>query len=90
MKSALERLKEWSEQEGSPVLHDLIDEIEDEMKRSHIGLLIERDFCRQQKVRAMEPYCPSCGTQQVQIMRWDEPAEWRCRSCSHYFIFERR
>jgi hypothetical protein len=34
------------------------------------------------------PRCPACGAEQVQIMRHEPPAEWRCRECRHWFAFE--
>ena len=35
------------------------------------------DYCRR-----MEP-CPSCGTEQVQLVDWIYGAEWKCRKCRH-------
>jgi hypothetical protein len=34
------------------------------------------------------PRCPACGAEEVQIMRHEQPAEWRCRECRHRFTFE--
>jgi len=42
-----------------------------------------RDF-----LNAHVPHCPKCRTRQVQIMRGDVPATWRCRICQYGFICE--
>jgi hypothetical protein len=36
------------------------------------------------------PPRPSCGREQVQILRHEPPAEWRCRECRLWFTYEPR
>lgn len=32
--------------------------------------------------------CSACGTDQLQVVRWDTPAQWKCRLCKHRFTSE--
>ena len=43
---------------------------------------------RQDHILKHVPKCPSCGSEQVQIMRFVAPAQWRCRICKVAFEFE--
>lgn len=31
------------------------------------------------------PKCPKCDSEQVQLLRLNKPARWRCKVCKHRF-----
>jgi len=43
---------------------------------------------RQDYLFSNVPRCPKCGVDQVQIIRMDAPAAWRCRMCREAFVCE--
>jgi hypothetical protein len=43
---------------------------------------------RQNFLMAHAPRCEKCDTFQVQIIRTEAPAVWKCRICKHRFGFE--
>lgn len=43
---------------------------------------------RQKVVYGHQPVCPMCSSPQVQVVRIDPPAGWRCRECKHSFVSE--
>jgi len=46
---------------------------------------------RREFLRKHVPYCPRCGSGQIQLRGWlKSPAHWRCRHCRHVFFFEPR
>lgn len=34
------------------------------------------------------PYCPRCGTRQVQLTSNKKPAQWKCLECKRQFEYE--
>lgn len=50
--------------------------------------LLRTIFKRQDEVFGNVPKCPSCGNEQVQIIDWNKPAQWKCRICKFKFEFE--
>lgn len=41
---------------------------------------------RQDEIFSLQPSCPRCSTQQVQIINMHiRPAEWKCRMCKTKF-----
>ena len=48
-------------------------------------LMDRHDFlCRE------APHCQICGSNQVQLMSKNMPAEWKCRICKRWFKYEPR
>lgn len=43
---------------------------------------------RQEQLHKHQPTCPSCATNQVQLVGREPPARWRCRRCKHWFTSE--
>lgn len=43
---------------------------------------------RQELINRHQPKCPSCASEQVQIMSKQIPAKWRCRRCKQFFTSE--
>ena len=49
---------------------------------------IKEILARQDEIYRHQPSCPSCSSQQVQIMFTVNPARWRCRECKRWFTSE--
>lgn len=49
---------------------------------------VENALRRDDVILRMQPYCPRCGTRQVQIMDKKIPAQWKCRDCKLQFNYE--
>ncbi|MGL5014500.1 MAG: hypothetical protein ACRC6V_09460 [Bacteroidales bacterium] len=50
-------------------------------------LLIPESVERRERIGKMQPHCPECDTQQVQIFNWyTDNVQMKCRHCKHKFI----
>lgn len=48
---------------------------------------VDERIAKNERVYNIQPKCPECGTQQVQILDVDTQ-EWWCRHCQHRFTTE--
>ena len=63
----------------------------DKLLKEHRAILdkwIENAFRRDEVINRNVPYCPHCGTRQVQIKNKSIPAQWKCRMCKWWFEYE--
>lgn len=49
---------------------------------------IREIIARDDAIKAHQPKCPACSSEQVQIKFKGKPARWKCRKCSHWFTSE--
>lgn len=49
---------------------------------------VEYVLARQDLLWRNVPRCPSCGTEQVQLIKTEPPAVWKCRKCKNRWGFE--
>lgn len=38
---------------------------------------------RREQLCKNSPKCTKCGTNQVQLLEWEEDPTWKCRHCKH-------
>lgn len=56
----------------------------DDSFAAYVKQLAERQYFIYRHV----PLCEKCRSEQVQIIKIDPPAVWRCRMCKHRFQYE--